>query len=133
MLFLDTSALIKRYVEEDGTTLVLRRMSEDLEWVVSAVARTEAKITLCRLGFDASVAAAAASRLGEDWSHCHVVPMDPACLARAAELGCRYDGRTLDALHLAAADRLPQPLLMLTFVRRQADAARAMGLVVEGA
>ena len=132
MLFLDTSALIKRYVEEDGTTLVLRRMSEDLEWVVSAVARTEAEITLCRLGFDASVTAAATSRLSEDWAHCHVVPMDPACLARAAELGCRYDVRTLDALHLAAVDRLPQPLVMLTFDRRQADAARAMGVTVEG-
>jgi uncharacterized protein len=133
MLFLDTSALLKRYVEEDGTALVLRRMSEDLEWVVSAVARTEAEISLCRLGFDASVDAAATSGLGEDWEHCHVVPMDLACLARAAELGCRYDVRTLDALHLAAADRLPQPLVMLTFDRRQADAARAMGLTVEGA
>jgi predicted nucleic acid-binding protein len=133
MLFLDTSALIKRYVEEDGTALVLRRMSEDLEWVVSAVARTETEISLCRLGIDTSVDAAATSRLGQDWGHCHVVPMDPACLARAAELGCRYDVRTLDALHLAAADRLPQPLVMLTFDRRQADAARAMGLTVEGA
>lgn len=132
MLYLDTSALIKRYVEEDGSTLVLRRMSEDLEWVVSAVARTEAEITLCRLGFDPSVHAAAMASLGEDWEHCHVVPMDPACLARAAELGCRYDVRTLDALHLAAADRLPRPLVMLTFDRRQADAARAMGLTVEG-
>jgi predicted nucleic acid-binding protein len=132
MLFLDTSALIKRYVEEDGTALVLRRMSEDLEWVVSAVARTEAEITMCRLGFDASVDATAKSSLREDWEHCHVVPLDPACLARAAELGCRYDVRTLDALHLAAADRLPQPLVMLTFDRRQADAARALGLTVEG-
>ncbi len=133
MLFLDTSALIKRYVEEDGTTLVLLRMREDLEWVVSAVARTEAEITLCRLGFDASVNTGATSSLGKDLEHCHVVPIDPACLARAAELGCRYDIRTLDALHLAAADRLPQPLVMLTFDRRQADAARSMGLTVEGA
>ena len=133
MLFLDTSALLKRYVEEDGTRLVLRRMSEDLERVVSAVARTEAEISLCRLGFDASVDATATSSLGQDWERCHVVPMDWACLARAAELGCRYDVRTLDALHLAAADRLPEPLVMLTFDRRQADAARAMGLTVEGA
>ena len=40
---------------------------------------------------------------------------------------------TLDTLHLAAADRLPQPLVMLAFDRRQADAACAMGTVVEGA
>ncbi len=133
MLFLDTSALIKRYVKEDGTTLVLRRMSEDLEWVVSAVARTEAEITLCRLGFDAGENATAKANLREDWEHCHVVPIDPAGLERAAELGCQYEVRTLDALHLAAADRLPQRLVMLTFDRRQADAARAMGLIVEGA
>ncbi len=133
MLFLDTSALIKRYVEEDGTRLVLRRMGEDPEWVVSAVARPEAEITLCRLGFTTSGTTTAKARLREDWERCHVVPVDPACLERAAELGCQYEVRTLDALHLAAADRLPQPLVMLTFDRRQADAARAMGLIVEGA
>ncbi len=137
MLFLDTSALVKRYVEEDGTALVLRRMGEDPEWVVSAVARTEAEVTLCRLGFEsnesAALGAAVRANLREDWERCHVVPVDPACLERAAELGCRHEVRTLDALHLAAADRLPRPLVVLTFDRRQADAARAMGLTVEGA
>lgn len=133
MLFLDTSALVKRYVEEEGSALVLRRMGEDPEWVVSAVARTEAEITLCRLGFDPSVSADLWQRLREDWERCHVVPLDPACLERAAELGCRYQVRTLDALHLSAADRLPRPLVLLTFDRRQADVARSMDLVVEGA
>ena len=133
MLFLDTSALIKRYVDEDGTTLVIRRMSEDPEWVVSALARTEAEITLCRLGFGAGEDTTATASLRDDWERCHVVPIDPACLERAAELGCQYEIRTLDALHLAAADRLPRPLVMLTFDGRQADAARAMGLTVEGA
>jgi predicted nucleic acid-binding protein len=133
MLFLDTSALVKRYVEEEGTEIVLRRMEEDLEWVVSSVARTEAEITLCRLGFDPEEHPNVWGRLREDWDRCHVVPVDPACLEGAAEIGCRYQVRTLDAIHLAAADRLPRPLLMLTFDRRQADAARAMDLVVEGA
>ncbi len=41
MLFLDTSALVKRYVEEDGTELVLRLMDQDPRWAVSAIARTE--------------------------------------------------------------------------------------------
>lgn len=133
MLFLDTSALVKRYVDEEGTEFVLRRMDEDPEWVACSVARTEAEISMCRLGLDAGDSAAARRRLGEDWERCHVVPVDPACLERAAELGCRYQVRTLDALHLAAADRLPVPLVVLTFDRRQADAAREMGLVVEGA
>ncbi|MBI2776510.1 MAG: type II toxin-antitoxin system VapC family toxin [Chloroflexi bacterium] len=133
MLFLDTSALVKRYVEEGGTELVLRRMDEDADWVVSALARTETEITLCRLGFDPEATADMWQRLREDWERCHVVPVDPSCLARAADIGCRYEVRTLDALHLAAADRLPRPLVLLTFDQRQADAARSMALVVEGA
>jgi predicted nucleic acid-binding protein len=133
MLFLDTSALVKRYVEEEGTELVLRRMDEDTDWVVSAIARTETEISLCRLGFDPDESADLWQRLREDWERCHVVPVDPACLAGAAEVGCRYQVRTLDALHLAAADRLPRPLVLLTFDQRQADAARSMALVVEGA
>jgi uncharacterized protein len=133
MLFLDTSALVKRYVEEEGTDFVLRRMDEDPEWVVSSIARTETEITLCRLGFDPEGAADLWQRLRQDWQRCHVVPVDPACLEGAAGIGCRHEVRTLDALHLAAADRLPRPLVMLTFDHRQADTARAMGFVVEGA
>lgn len=133
MLFLDTSALVKRYIEEEGTELVLRRMDEDLDWAVSAVARTEAEITFCRLGFGPGESDALQRRLGVDWERFHVVPVDVACLARAAEIGCRHEVRTLDALHLAAADRLPRPLVVLTFDRRQADAARLIDLAVEGA
>jgi predicted nucleic acid-binding protein len=133
MLFLDTSALVKRYVEEEATELVLRRMGEDSDWVVSAVARPEAEITLCRLGFERDGSADVWQRLRADWERCHVIPVDPACLRRATELGCRYEVRTLDALHLAAADRLPRPLVVLTFDQRQADAARSMDFLVEGA
>ena len=133
MLFLDTSALVKRYVAEEGTELVLTRMLDDTEWVVSALARSEATIALCRLGFTRDEGDEVWQRLREDWERCNVVPVDPACLERAAEIGCEFEIRTLDALHLAAADRLPRPLVMLTFDRRQADAARSMDIVVEGA
>jgi predicted nucleic acid-binding protein len=133
MLFLDTSALVKRYVAEDGTDLVLARMLDDPEWAVSALARTETEITLCRLGFPMDENEDVWQRLRADWERCHVVPVDPACLERAAEIGCQFEVRTLDALHLAAADRLPRPVVMLTFDQRQADAARSMDLVVEGA
>lgn len=59
-----------------------------------------------------------------------VVPVDPECLARAAELGCALGLRTLDAIHLAAADRLPRPRAFLTFDRRQSDAAVTLGHTV---
>jgi predicted nucleic acid-binding protein len=133
MLFLDTSALIKRYVDEDGTELVLRRMDEDRDWAACRVALTEAEITLCRLGFETHEGRLLHQRLRDDWEHFHVVPVDPACLGRAAEIGCEHVLRTLDAMHLAAASRLPEPLVILTFDRRQADAARSMAMRVEGA
>jgi predicted nucleic acid-binding protein len=133
MLFLDTSALLKRYVEEPGTDLVVRRMDEDRHWAVSAVARTEVEITLCRLGFAPDESEEVWQRLREDWERCHVIPVDLTCLGRAVEIACQFEVRTLDALHLAAAVRLPQPMVILTFDRRQADAARSMDLAVEGA
>lgn len=132
MLFLDTSALVKRYVKEAGTDLVVRRMDEDRDWAASVMARTETEITLCRLGFRPDEHSDIWQRLREDWDRCHVVPVDAACLGRAAEIGCDHGARTLDAVHLAAADRLPGPLVLLTFDRRQADAARSMHFAVEG-
>lgn len=133
MLFLDTSALVKRYVEEPGTDLVLERMAADTTWVVSSLARTEAEITLCRLGFAPDEPDGPRSRLAEDWERCLLVPVDPAGLARAAEIGCEHGMRTLDALHLAAADRLPRPVEFLTFDQRQATAARSLGMTASGA
>jgi len=132
MLFLDTSALLKRYVEEVGSDVVDLRMQADDRWAASAMARTEAEISLCRFGLGRRDNAARLQRLRDDWELFLVVPVDSRCLGRAAELGCLHDIRTLDAVHLAAAERLPQPLTLLTFDRRQADAARSMDLAVEG-
>jgi predicted nucleic acid-binding protein len=131
MLFLDTSALLKRYVDEDGTRLVLELMADDPEWVASALARP-GQVTLCHLGLDVGAEADQRRRLRADWDHFRVVPIDANCLALAADVGCRQRIRTLDALHLAAADRLPRPFVRVTFDRRQATAARAMGFSIAG-
>ena len=68
--------------------------------------------------------------LDEDWGRFHVVPLDAECMDRAIELGCEHQLRTLDAIHLAAARRLPGPMRLLTFDDRQATAAAAIGLEV---
>jgi predicted nucleic acid-binding protein len=59
-----------------------------------------------------------------------VVPVDDRCLARAVELGATFGVRTVDALHLAAADRLPRPATFVSFDRRQLPAAAALGFEV---
>lgn len=133
MLVLDTSALVKRYVEEPGTSEVVLLMGDDSDWAASAFCRAETHVTLCHLGFDETVEQQLARMLEADWEHFLVVPVDDLCLARGAEIGCERRVRTLDAIHLAAADRLPRPFTFVTFDGRQGDAARALGFDVTGA
>ena len=130
-LVLDTSALVKRYLREPGTHIVADVMERDPRWVVSVVARTETELALCA-GLDPADRAMALESLAADLDRCLSVPVDPECLSRATEIGCAHGVRTLDALHLAAADRLPRPVTFLTFDRRQAAAARQLGMVVVG-
>jgi hypothetical protein len=52
MLVLDTSALLKRYVEEDGTARVLHLMATDRDWCASALALAEAQVALRHLQLD---------------------------------------------------------------------------------
>ena len=131
-LFVESSALLKRYVDEPETTTVLVAMEGDREWIASALAHTEAALTLCHAGLTDDERAAARERLDEDWQRFRVLPADAACLQRAVEIGCDQRIRTLDAIHLAAADRLPRPVAFLTFDHRQANAARALGFDVVG-
>ena len=130
MLFVDTSALVKRYLAEDGRDDVLAQMEGDPDWAISAVARTEAELTLCHAGFDEDSLAELLSALARDWARMLVVPVDVTCLAQASRIGCEQRIRTLDAIHLAAADRLPRPVSYLTFDARQAAVATALGLDV---
>ena len=107
MIFLDSSALVKRYVDEAGSAWVAQLMAQDTEWAASDLAHSETRIALCRRGPEGSPGSRSQGKLVRDWSHFVTVAVDADCLAQAAELGCRLQLRTLDAIHLAAARRLP--------------------------
>jgi predicted nucleic acid-binding protein len=129
MLFLDTSALVKRYVAEEGSERVLELMASDRDWSGSALALTESRVTLCHVGFDGETMNVVSEALEADWDRFFVVPVDDLCLAQAIEIGCRERVRTLDAIHLAAAERL-DGASFVTFDARQREAATALGLEV---
>lgn len=132
-LFVESSALLKRYIDEAGTAMVVEAMQRDPEWIASEVAHAEAALALCHTPLSEAHLAEVRRRLDEDWRRFRTLATDRACLARAVEIGCEQRVRTLDAIHLAAADRLPRPLTFMTFDRRQAGAARALGFEVVGA
>jgi predicted nucleic acid-binding protein len=61
------------------------------------------------------------------WDRLAVVPVDQRCLDRAAALMREQPLRLSDALHLAAADRLPRPVRFVTFDAAQIPVALALG------
>jgi predicted nucleic acid-binding protein len=129
-LFVDTSALVRRYVQGPGRDLVLDAMGADSDWCASALCRSETLLALHRLALTPRQHERMWGRLRDDWDAFVVIPVDDRCLAHAVEVGATYGLRTVDAVHLAAADRLPRPATYLTFDRRHIPAAAGLGFDV---
>jgi len=127
---LDTSALLKRYVSEPEQELVNTYLRRDKEWCASALTRTEVHLALHRIASGPVEQQQLWSTFRSDWERIAVVPVDQRCLARAVELGAAYQLATIDAIHLASADRLPKPLTYLTFDSHQIPAALDLGFEV---
>ena len=129
-LYVDTSALVRRYLRDRHSGVVADAMARDDAWCSSALARTEAQLALHRASVSARQQSALWRDLRDEWDAFWVVPMDDRCMARAVEIGATYGVRIVDAIHLAAADRLPGPVRYLTFERQQIPAADALGFEV---
>lgn len=130
LLAIDTSALLRRYVRASGHGLVTEAMAEATTWCASALARTETLQAMHAVAVTPGQHDALWSALRADWERFHVVPVDDRCLARAVEIGATFRVRSTDAIHLAAAARLPGPVRYLTFDRRQIPAAAGLGFEV---
>lgn len=129
MIFIDSSALVKRYVREAGSDLVARVMDDDPGWAASELALAETRLALCRRGKEGHPRERVQRRLLQDWDRFVTVPVDSACLVASVDIGCRWTVRTLDAIHLAAATRIPGARF-LSFDERQNEAAAHLGLDV---
>lgn len=139
-LYVDSSALLKRYVEEPDSELAERLLASDTDLITGRHALVEIRRNLARLLDAAALGEVRAAALGEvraafaaDVVRLSVVELDPEACERAAS--AEITGvRTLDALHLGAAQRAGgSAAAFLTFDLRQAQAARALGMTVLGA
>ncbi len=129
-LYVDSSALVRRYVHDRHRAVVIDAMAAHGDWCASALARTEVQVALHRASASARQQRELWSALRDEWEAFWVVPIDDRCTARAVELGATYGLRIVDAIHLAAADRLPGPVRYLTLERQQIPAADALGFEV---
>ena len=129
-LVLDASALVARHLAIPARAVAVEAMQADPEWCASALALTEALVLIDRLTDDPDLREDLEDAVRLDWDRVAVVPLDAACLDRAADLARSQPLRLSDALHLAAADRLPRPLRFVTFDPGQIPVAVSLGFDV---
>jgi uncharacterized protein len=123
-LYLDSSALVKRYVAEDGSDAVRAAMAEARQ------------LASCRLGFVETVRAVGlrsghlgARRVRDDWGAFAVIEIDRDVAEHAAEVALAEGLRAGDAVHLAAAlAASAENLIFATWDTRLHRAAQARGL-----
>jgi predicted nucleic acid-binding protein len=130
-VFVDSSALVLRYLRSPQTPSVAGVMAADPVWCASAVARTEVGQVLRQATSSDAERVELEERFRSDWAAFHVVPVDGRCLVRAAELAALHRVLAIDGMHLAAADRLPRPLTFVTLDAAQIPAALALGFEVQ--
>ena len=128
--YVDTSALLKRYVEEADSAAADRLLRADHALLTARHTIVEVRRNLARLLSGRDLIAARAA-FADDLRSVSIIEIDEATCESAASIAETTGVRTLDALHLAAAQRVSEPgMSFLTFDLRQAQAARALGLTV---
>lgn len=136
--YLDTSALVKLYVREQGTAAVRRVASEAEAVSTSMVAYAEARAAFARLLRERPKSGARhrarVAQFDRDWNRYAVVEMTAAIARRSGEIAELHGLRGFDAIHLASALWLTSAysgdLVFMAFDRRLTAAAQAAGLVV---
>ncbi len=129
ILFADTSALIKLYIEETGSAAMAER-ARRRRIALSVLAYAEVYATFARRLREGLLTEeehdGLANRFERDWQSVIAVPVRPALVGRVPQLVREHPLRGADAVHLASALTLREAGLDLTF-------AVADGRLVEAA
>ena len=133
-LMFDTSALTKRYASEAGRERVLALFETASELLVAAHCKTEIASALLRRRREGSLPASEFDRAWamaqSDVGDMTLVPLDQRVERFAFAAMAQGSLRGMDALHVGSA--LASSVdLFVTADRRQAQAARSMGLPTE--
>ena len=132
MIYVDTSALLKRYLDEPDSDDAERLLAADPVLVTSWVTLVEARRNVARVASGSTLAGLRA-RITKDLDMFALVSTDEVVASLAADVAEQTGVRSLDAIHLGSAMRLRVPgLSYLTFDVRQAQAARSLGFHVLG-
>ena len=136
ILYLDTSALVKRYFQEQHSDELLLRWREAAEIVTSSVAYAETLASVYRKKRETNLKAGSIHKVLEvfrqDWKSFLRVEVTDELNDTVDRLLKRHPLRGFDAIHLASAvlvqGSLPHDFLFACFDQRLAQAAQDEGL-----
>jgi uncharacterized protein len=132
-IFFDTSALAKRYVEEEGSEKVRTLCATADALGVSILVVPELISTLCRLVREGHLSSedyqSLKSAVQADLSEADLCDLSQEAFDQALRCLESHSLRALDALHVGSA-LVYQPDLFVSADRRQAEAADREGLAV---
>lgn len=139
ILYLDTSAYIKLYVEEAESPWLRRKVSQASNCCTQLIAYAEMRAGLARATrmrrLSAEEHAYQLAQFERDWNATRLVQTDLALVRRAGELAEQYSLRGYDSVHLAAAEAIfrtiPQvDFRVAVFDHTLAMSVRALGMTV---
>jgi predicted nucleic acid-binding protein len=128
-VYVDASALVALHTETPQARVVRATLDTDDQWASSALTMLEALALVDRVA-DGPNRADLEDLVRLTWDRVAVVPVDQRCLDRAADLMRAQPLRLSDAIHLAAAQRLPRPVRFVTFDPGQIPVALGLGFEV---
>jgi uncharacterized protein len=137
-LYLDTSALIKRYIDEMGSPDVRAWIRSSDDKATTLITRAEISAAINRLLRMRQLSQEDYGNVLEEfrseWQDFHRLPITEMLVARADNLACEHNLRGYDSVHLAAAliwqELLGLPVTLATFDGELAEAARASSMMV---
>lgn len=130
--YVDTSALLKRYVAEADSDLAGQLLASDPVLASSWITTVELRRNLARLLTERQLPGVR-RQAERDLDRMALVTFDGSVATLACEIAEQFVVRSLDAVHLASAKRLLiDDLAFITFDLRQGEAARRLGLRVLG-
>ena len=138
ILYLDASALVKRYVQEAGSPEVNVWVDTAQLLTTGLVTRVEVAAVLARLVrmqvFEKRAAERVLNVFREEWESLLRLPITDTTITQADRLAWRYGLRGYDAVHLACAliwrETLARPVHLATYDRELWQAGKLEGLLM---
>lgn len=138
IVYLDTSAFLKLYLEESNSSVVHRAIAASTAVCTHLITYAEMRAALAQAGRMERIPRENFScfidRFEKDWLSIEIVAVDLPLVRRAGGLAERFALRGYDSVHLAAAERVFEAsianddFLMIVFDRALCAAAEALGI-----